>query len=66
MDLEKLEIVAVDKIPREGIVNIPADNLLKIYKFCQKMVKICKSNLGIGLAAPQVGVPWNLFKEKWN
>lgn len=60
-----MEIVPIDKIPTEGeIVETPTDDLLKLYKTCQEMTDLCRKSNGIGLAAPQVGIPWRLFVMK--
>ena len=56
-------VVAIDKIPKE-IVDTPIDDLLAVYKVCQEMADLCENDGGIGLAAPQVGIPWRLFVVK--
>ena len=64
-----MEIIPIDQIPKE-IINTPTTNLLEVYRNCQEMVEICKSLNGIGLAAPQVGIPWRLLvvknSDNWN
>ena len=60
-----MEIVPVDRIPKEeDIVDTPIDDLLKLYRICQEMSSLCRESNGIGLAAPQVGIPWRLFIMK--
>jgi peptide deformylase len=54
-----MEIVSVENIPKGE--NVPLDNLMKVYKVCLDMEKVCLDGEGIGLAAPQVGIPWKLF-----
>ena len=38
----------------------PTDNLLDVFRVITQMEKICTDQDGIGLAATQLGVPWNL------
>ena len=52
-----MQIVPIEEIPKAE--DVPLDNLMKIYKVCLDMEKICLD--GIGLACPQVGIPWKLF-----
>lgn len=57
-----MEIVPVDRIPVAQ--STPTDNLMDLYKVCQKMEVVCEANKGIGLSAVQVGIPWKLFIYK--
>jgi peptide deformylase len=59
---EPLKIVAESQIPKAE--NMPIDNLMNIFRLCNKMEKICDENIGIGLSAVQIGIPWNLFIVK--
>lgn len=61
---DPLRIVAVADIPKA--MDVPLDNLMTIFRLCNKMEKICDDNDGIGLSANQVGVPWKLFIIKRN
>ena len=54
-----MKLVSVENIPKAQ--DTPVDNLMKIYKTCLQMEKICIDGNGIGLAALQIGVPWRLF-----
>lgn len=58
----KLQIVPVADIPKGEPV--PLNDLMKVYKTCQAMERLCIEEHGIGLSAVQVGIPWNLFI--WN
>lgn len=55
-----MQIVPLDQIP-DGDYKTPTDNLMLLYATAKKMEIICESNNGIGLAAFQVGLPWNFF-----
>lgn len=61
---EKLEIVHFSEIPKAK--DVPLDNLMNLFRLCNKMEKICEDNNGIGLSANQVGIPWKLFIVKRN
>jgi peptide deformylase len=61
---DPLKIVAVADIPKA--TDVPLDNLMTIFRLCNKMEKICDENNGIGLSANQVGIPWKLFILKRN
>jgi len=54
-----MEIVAIKDIPKAE--DVPLDNLMDIYKVCQKMENLCSKENGAGLSAVQVGIPWRLF-----
>ena len=54
-----LAIVPPDAIPPAAEVS--TDNLLDVFRIVTRMEKVCTDNHGIGLAAVQVGIPWNLF-----
>jgi peptide deformylase len=57
-----MKIVPVDQIPKpEEIVDVPTDDLMKVYKVCNELEQACKLESGIGLSAVQVGIPWRLF-----
>lgn len=61
------EILNGLQLPKaEEISQVPLDKLAEIYKICLKMVAVCESNNGIGLAAVQVGIPYNFFVIKGN
>lgn len=59
-----LKIVSVADMPKA--MDAPLDNLMTLFRLCNKMEKICDSNDGIGLSANQVGIPWKLFIIKRN
>lgn len=54
-----MDIVPLSEIPKAEPV--PLDNPLEVYKVCLQMEKICTAKKGVGLSAPQVGIPWKLF-----
>jgi len=55
-----MQIVPLDEIP-VGDYKTPIDNLMLLYAAAKNMEILCESNNGIGLAAAQVGLPWNFF-----
>lgn len=55
-----MKIVPLDEIPT-GDYHTPKDNLMLLYSTAKRMEELCNSKGGIGLAAAQVGLPWNLF-----
>lgn len=57
-----MQIIPVEEIPKAE--DVPLDNLMKIYKVCLDMEKICLD--GIGLACPQVGLSWKLFIVRYS
>lgn len=58
-------LVEVQQIPlAKDIVDVPLDNLIKVYKTCQELQQICERENGIGINATQVGIPWKLFLIK--
>lgn len=57
-----LTIVPVKDIPMG--LEVPLDDLFKIYPVCQKLEILCKKEKGIGISAVQAGIPWNLFLIK--
>ena len=57
---EKMKIVPVSEIPRD-ISHPPLEDLMALYRTCDQMAALCDEKNGIGLAAPQVGIPQNLF-----
>jgi len=61
---EPLQIVPVNEIPKA--LDVPLDNLMDIFRLCNKMEVICDKNDGIGLSAVQIGIPWKLFIIKKN
>tara|TARA_Y100000034_G_scaffold43496_3_gene53110 strand:- start:29888 stop:30460 length:573 start_codon:yes stop_codon:yes gene_type:complete len=62
-----MKVVAIEDIPqRDEIGKAPTkrgrdDGLLKVYKVCKQMEKVCDEREGVGLSAVQVGIPWRLF-----
>lgn len=57
-----MKIVPVEEIPLvENVQPTPTDNLMELYKVCQKMENLCQAENGIGLSAVQVGIPWKFF-----
>jgi len=57
-----LEIVPVEAIPtKDQIVDVPLDDLTKIYKVCLQLKELAITHKGIGISAVQAGVPWKLF-----
>lgn len=55
-----MQLVELNSIPI-GEYQTPMDNLVKLFSTGQLMEKLCKENNGVGLAAAQVGLPWNFF-----
>jgi len=59
-----MKIVPVDQIPlREDVAPIPTD-LSALALVCEEMQALCKKEVGVGLSAFQVGLPWRLFVMK--
>jgi peptide deformylase len=56
-----MQIIPVEEIPKAE--DVPLDNLMKIYKVCLDMEKVCKE--GVGISAVQVGIPWKLFLVRY-
>lgn len=54
-----LTLVRVSEMPKGG--PCPCDDPMALYKLGLEMESVCKSNNGVGLAAVQVGVPYNFF-----
>jgi peptide deformylase len=61
---EPINLVPVQDIPKAQ--DVPLDNLMDIFRLCNKLEVICEKNNGIGLSAVQVGIPWKLFIIKRN
>lgn len=60
-----MQIVEESKIPtKEQIVDVPTDDLVKVYNVCQELEELCTKSHGIGINAVQAGVPWKLFLVK--
>jgi len=59
IDYKNLSIVEESSIPFGG--NVSFDNPMDIYRLAVHMEQICLAKNGIGLAAPQIGIPLNLF-----
>lgn len=59
MDFKKIALIPPEKIPLGN--DVPLDDLMNIYKLAVHMEVICINNQGIGLAATQVGIPYNFF-----
>jgi len=57
--MKSLKLVPLEEIPEAQAT--PTDNLIDLFKLINQMEKICTENNGIGLAAVQIGIPWNLF-----
>lgn len=55
-----LSIVGLDEMPNPPYVT-PDSDLNVLYIMAKKMVHLCRRMNGVGLSAPQVGVPWRLF-----
>ncbi len=56
-----MKIVPVNQIPlKEDIVSTPTD-LDVLAPICEEMQALCKKEVGVGLSAYQVGLPWKLF-----
>ena len=58
MKYKNLSIVSIEDIPTGNIV--PTDNLLELFKLFVQMENICTQQNGIGLAATQLGIQYNL------
>lgn len=58
----EIKIVSIEDIPRK-MENTPT-NLVEIYRVCRFMEALCERSSGIGLAAPQIGLPWRLYIVK--
>lgn len=59
IDYNNLQILPAIKLPKGE--DAPLDNLIGLYKLCNKMQTLCAKSNGVGLSAVQVGVPWNIF-----
>lgn len=57
-----MKLVPINEIPLGG--ETPLNDIDKLIKICQEMADLCIRENGIGLAAVQVGIPWNLFIYK--
>ena len=55
-----MKIAPVDEIPNE-MLDVPIEDLRSIFDTGKQMETICLENNGIGVSAPQVGIPWNFF-----
>jgi len=55
-----MQIVEENAIPIQ-INTVPADKLVRAYGVCTAMEDICRKHNGVGLAAAQIGIPWQLF-----
>jgi len=53
-------IIEAGSIPGT-VVAVPPDSVIEAFKVCSEMEMICLERQGVGLAAVQVGVPWQLF-----
>ncbi|MDX2148299.1 MAG: peptide deformylase [Planctomycetota bacterium] len=61
LDVSRLRIVEhPDPVLRQRAEPVPAITDL-VRALCDRMVEIMRAADGIGLAAPQVGIPWRLF-----
>lgn len=61
--LGRKSLVKITEIPKE-VEQTPLQDPMLIYRVCQNLESLCESAGGIGLAAVQVGIPWNLFVVK--
>lgn len=62
LSINCLNLVPYENLPKkEEIKDAPIDNLSKLYNIFLRMEEICKSLKGVGLAAPQLGLPYNMF-----
>ena len=61
---QNLSIVSLDQIP--VCSDVPLEDLLQILRWVVKMENMCEELHGIGLAAAQVGLPFNFFILKRN
>lgn len=55
-----LEIVPVESIPTQ-VIDVPLDDLPKVYKVCTQLRELCERSQGVGISAVQAGIPWKLF-----
>lgn len=55
-----MKLVDANQIPTK-ITSVPTDDLMYLYKRCKEMEILCIKEMGIGLSAVQVGIPWSLF-----
>lgn len=55
----QVELIPAQTIPT-SLVETPQD-LLELYKTCFAMQKLCIREMGVGLSAVQVGIPWRVF-----
>ncbi len=53
-------MISYDKLPRE-IEEFPVDKLSDLYNIFFRMQEVCEREKGVGIAAPQLGLPYNLF-----
>jgi peptide deformylase len=59
-----MRLVPIEEIPSK-INPLPLlGDMIAVYKIASDMVRVCEQNNGIGLAAAQVGVPWQFFIVK--
>jgi len=62
---KSLKLVPLEQIPKaEEIREVPLDDLMDVFKICQKMEKVCRAEDGIGISAVQLGIPYKLFIVK--
>lgn len=57
-------LVETDIIKNIEIRDTPTDDLLEVFKICQKLEVLCEKEKGIGVSAIQAGIPWKLFLIK--
>lgn len=60
MRLDDLSLVDLDSIPSPPY-RTPSENLSLVYAAAKRMASLCVKLNGMGLAAAQVGLPWNMF-----
>lgn len=60
MPFSDLALVGLEGVPKPPY-NTPASDLTSLYIAAKKMQHLCRRLNGVGLSAPQVGVPWRLF-----
>ena len=58
-----LELVAADNpiLYQPKYLDMPFDNIAEVYELAQKLYDAMIGWGGMGLAAPQVGIPYNIF-----
>lgn len=54
-----MQIVPISDIPLAQ--DCPIDDLDSLQKLCNQLAEFCTSQLGIGINAVQVGIPYNLY-----